>query len=351
MPIIEGAAPIKTNIRHKHQTPNQTQTQNRSDESTSAVMVGIKNAVASGLATAVSKSMLAPFDTLKTVQQNHQLAGQLTLFEAFQQVTSRKGGYGQLYSGLGVAVIGSMPSVGLYFGVYAYCKRTIGPMFQKQESSTSTSTSTPLVAVAISAAIGNTVASFSRVPYEVVKQKLQAGVYDNTFTALSSMWRENGMRTFFPLGGISSQMVRDIPYAIFTLMSYEWLRENWVCKNSNNNSNHWRNMAAGAIAGGIGSFLTNPMDVIKTRLQTNVPGELVKYTGVMGCARVTLANEGPSAFLKGVAPRLAHKIPANAFFFLSFELFRRLLNVDQVTQFEAQSDEADCSKAGKKIKK
>ena len=38
-----------------------------------------------------------------------------------------------------------------------------------------------LTGVAASAGIGNTVASVFRVPYEVVKQRLQAGVYDTTY--------------------------------------------------------------------------------------------------------------------------------------------------------------------------
>ena len=76
--------------------------------------------------------------------------------------------------------------------------------------------------------LGNTVASFSRVPYEVVKQSLQTGQYPSTFVAVSTMWGGGGMRSFFPLGGVSIQMLRDIPYAIFTLLSYEYIREHWV---------------------------------------------------------------------------------------------------------------------------
>ena len=65
-------------------------------------------------------------------------------------------------------------------------------------------------------------------------------------------------------------MVRDIPYAIFTLLSYEYIKEAWVLRQSAHDpKNRWaRDMLAGATAGGIGSYLTNPFDVIKTRLQT-----------------------------------------------------------------------------------
>lgn len=68
-------------------------------------------------------------------------------------------------------MFGSMPSVGLYFGIYSFCKKT----FNQWDPEASEQRQT--FYIALSAAIGNTIASASRVPYEVVKQKLQTGVY------------------------------------------------------------------------------------------------------------------------------------------------------------------------------
>lgn len=111
---------------------------------------------------------------------------------------------------MGVAVIGAMPSVGFYFGVYSYSKEKIEPILQKvvgtDEKSSEATVRT--LSVATAAAIGNTVASFSRVPYEVVKQKLQTGEYSSTFVAISNMFQSQGLRAFFPVGGISIQMIR-----------------------------------------------------------------------------------------------------------------------------------------------
>ena len=86
-------------------------------------------------------------------------------------------------------------------------------------------------------------------------------------------------------------------------------------------------MVAGALAGGLASFLTNPMDVIKTtcRLQTDP----ALYYGVLDCARQTLQGEGGRAFLKGSMSRLLHKIPANGLFFLFYETFRGVLKVEK----------------------
>lgn len=317
--------------------PPSSDTSTTPRKSSTAVTEGLKNTLASGLAGACAKTILAPFDTIKTVQQHVEGGKSMGLLEAGKVITSRPGGILNMYAGLGVAALGSMPSVGLYFGVYSYCKRTIGPRLQGRFGSQRDDGKEAFfsdgtlknVSIMCSAAIGNTVASFSRVPYEVIKQSLQTGQYASTMQAMSSMWQEGGMRSFFPMGGISIQMVRDIPYAIFTLLSYEYIKENWVMKKSIDDPNNrwWRDMVAGATSGGIGSYLTNPMDVIKTRLQTNGS----TYGGSISvCAAAVLEEGGAAAFLRGSVPRLIHKIPANGCFFVCYEFFRRVLRCEEI---------------------
>lgn len=294
---------------------------------TSAAAEGFKNALASGLAAACCKIILAPFDTLKTVQQQSREGSTFTMAKAFRTVLQRPGGVFNLYAGLDVAVVGSMPSVGLYFGVYSYCKRRLQPMLQSRMGEEQAGLARTL-AVATSAAVGNAVASASRVPYEVVKQKLQAGDYSSTLQALSQMLKQpNPWQAFFPSNGIRSQMFRDIPYAIFTLLSYEYIREKWASKQP---QQAWRDMVCGGVAGGIGSYLTNPMDVIKTRLQTaSVVGANENINNsIMECALHLWTEEGAMSFWKGSVPRLLHKIPANAIFFLCYEFFRKTLSVE-----------------------
>lgn len=221
-----------------------------------------------------------------------------------------------------------MPSVGLYFGVYSYCKRTIYPILKKEWGNHVSDSFLWTVSIAASAAVGNTVASFSRVPYEVVKQNLQTGMYTDTVQAITQMARNGGWRAFFPMGGVSIQMMRDIPYAMVTLLSYEYLRTHFVIPYKEKHGEEgtaWCDMLAGAIAGGIGSYVTNPLDVLKTRLQT----DSAQYQGsVIVCAQDTWQEGGAMAFLRGSVPRLLHKVPANGAFFLFYEFFRRLLHVD-----------------------
>eukprot|EP00548_Thalassiothrix_antarctica_P015560 CAMPEP_0194172120 /NCGR_PEP_ID=MMETSP0154-20130528/6610_1 /TAXON_ID=1049557 /ORGANISM="Thalassiothrix antarctica, Strain L6-D1" /LENGTH=371 /DNA_ID=CAMNT_0038884659 /DNA_START=4 /DNA_END=1119 /DNA_ORIENTATION=+ len=334
-----SAAFTSHHFRRIRITPPKTSSlleQYRGGGSSSAAMDGLKNSLASALAAACSKTLLAPLDTIKTVQQYHRstLTGgyskSLSFLQAINLIVSRPKGFREFYAGLGVTVVGSMPSVGLYFGVYSYCKRKLRPWFEtyfgdENEEQVSSSKLAFTLTILASAAIGNTVASFSRVPFEVVKQKVQTGLYTSTWKALTDMIQKEGnIRAFFPLGGISIQMLRDIPYAMTTLLSYEILRSQ--IKQGKDETISMNDAFMGALAGGIGSFVTNPMDVIKTRLQT---ADIDIYNGsILKCFQMTWQEGGPMAFLRGSVPRLLHKIPANGAFFLFYEFFQTQLQLE-----------------------
>ena len=185
-------------------------------------------------------------------------------------------------------------------------------------------------AIAMAAAVGNSVASITRVPYETAKQRLQTGG-----TVWGTAAGNTKLSSFVSVQGVGAQMLRDIPYAIITLVVYETLQRQRNARRVSQQHNKKHTAAdsksgsdfvLGGLAGGIGSWLTNPMDVIKTRVQTaSTP------TTIPVCIQAVWREGGAPAFLRGSIPRLMHKVPANAFFFLFYELFQRLLGVENST--------------------
>ena len=97
----------------------------KSSTSSAAITEGWKNSLASGLASVCAKVLLQPFDTIKTVQQHSPET--LSLLQAIQSVLNRPSGAGwkDLYAGVVVSALGSIPSISLYYGIYSYCKRVL----------------------------------------------------------------------------------------------------------------------------------------------------------------------------------------------------------------------------------
>jgi len=304
------------------------------------------------MAAACVKTLLQPLDAIKTLQQYQQTTTTttttaalnaaaaattrqqqqqpLTMWAAARTLLHKPGGWTNFYAGLGVTVVGSIPGVALYFGVYQYCKKKLWHETQWGHDH-------PRASIALAAAVGNSVASCSRVPYEVLKQNLQTGTYASWGAACRAVL-EHPVAALFPKGGVWVQTVRDVPYAVVTLLVYESLQDAVRARRrrqrgeplSARQRKLW-DFVIGGTSGGLGSWVTNPMDVIKTRLQTDVNGQL--YGGsIVQCARTVWQEGGAAAFLRGSVPRLMHKVPANCFFFVFYETFRRLLIPAQPSQ-------------------
>ena len=73
----------------------------------------------------------------------------------------------------------------------------------------------------------------------------------------------------------------------------------------------WQQFSLGGISSGFSVFITNPMDVLKTRLQLQSSGSKTgggaggePYKGMFDCGRRTVKEEGWSALWKGLEPAL-----------------------------------------------
>ena len=83
------------------------------------------------------------------------------------------------------------------------------------------------------------------------------------------------------------------------------------------NQSQWtafKDIMAGSIGGMFGTFLGQPADVIKTRMQTmNFTNPI--YTSNIHCVKEIMRKEGISGFFKGITPPLLSSIPINAIIF------------------------------------
>jgi len=84
-------------------------------------------------------------------------------------------------------------------------------------------------------------------------------------------------------------------------------------------------LLSGGLSGQIGWFLCCPLDVVKSRLQSDgVTG--VEYKGMVDCFRKTYRREGIRGFYKGLLPSLVRAFPVNAATFAVVVMITRLIN-------------------------
>lgn len=119
----------------------------------------------------------------------------------------------------------------------------------------------------------------------------------------------------------------------------------------------WYFMCAG-ISGGVAGLLTNPLDVIKTRLQTQhvkptcnrllgfykndpiqegCPPESeckfsmkkLRYRDILSTAKFIYQTEGLASFSKGMMPRLLINVPSTALSWGTYEVVKLMLGVQR----------------------
>lgn len=118
------------------------------------------------------------------------------------------------------------------------------------------------------------------VPSEVLKTRLQLqGRYNNPFfrsgynyrgtaDAVRTIVAREGFQALFH--GYKATLFRDMPFSALQFMFYEQAQK-WARKWKDSRDIGWQlEMLTGAVAGGLAGTITCPLDVVKTRLQTQV---------------------------------------------------------------------------------
>ncbi|KAH8965869.1 hypothetical protein BDL97_04G139000 [Sphagnum fallax] len=265
----------------------------------------VENLLAGGTASTLSKIILQPFDTSKTLLQAvGELRGRYAgnLGQCMVRLVKERG-LGGLYTGFLASIAVSAPSSAVFAVGYEFSKNALE--------------STPLhqFAPVLAAALGNVTASIVRVPPEVIKQRVQAAVYKNVFEATSQLWAKEGIQGFYC--GYSSMLARDIPYSAVQFTVFEMLkklRSQRLQKEGGQQAvksgKHMANdLWMGAVAGAVASSLTNPLDVVKTRVMTQTRGGNVVHGGLRSIAKQIWMEE----------------VPASAVFLVCYEAMKRIL--------------------------
>ncbi|KAL1964423.1 hypothetical protein VTN77DRAFT_6981 [Rasamsonia byssochlamydoides] len=225
--------------------------------------------LAGGIGGTSGDMLMHSLDTVKTRQQGdpHIPPKYTSMSSSYMTIFRQEGIRRGLYSGVTPALLGSFPGTLIFFGVYEYTKRH---MIDAGIA--------PTLSYLTSGFVADLAASVIYVPSEVLKTRLQLqGRYNNpyfnsgynyrsTADAFRTIVREEGFGAMFY--GYKATIFRDLPFSALQFAFYEqeqkWAKQ-WV---GHRDIGLGLEILTATTAGGMAGVLTCPLDVVKTRIQT-----------------------------------------------------------------------------------
>lgn len=174
----------------------------------------------------------------------------------------------------------------------------------------------------VAGGIGGMAGAIATCPLDVVKTRLQSDVYrttynssikssnpviqsaqhfKETFSILGNVYKTEGFRALFK--GLGPNLVGVIPARSINFFTYG-ISKQFISKNFNNNNEAtWIHLLSAANAGIVTSTATNPIWLVKTRLQLDKFNKHNKrqYKNSIDCFVKVLKNEGIGALYKGLS--------------------------------------------------
>eukprot|EP01126_Amoeba_proteus_P037561 TRINITY_DN387_c0_g1_i3.p1 TRINITY_DN387_c0_g1~~TRINITY_DN387_c0_g1_i3.p1 ORF type:complete len:309 (-),score=42.82 TRINITY_DN387_c0_g1_i3:38-877(-) len=268
--------------------------------------------MAGALAGTAEHTGMFPVDTIKThMQANESGTSSSGFFKTAETIWRTKGIRG-FFRGISAIISSAAPAHAIYFTTYEYSKVAFGAKVDG---------SAPSVALGLSGAVATILSDAVLTPGDTVKQRCQlsAKQYSGPWECMRSVIRYEGVR--FLWAGYTTTLFMNVPFHVIYLNVYEPLRSLLV--RDRNNYHVTAHIISGGGAGIVAACLTNPLDVVKTRLQTQ--GDVGKYySGMIKTLLAIYKTEGTTGLFLGVVPRmLFHSISAGVLW-TTYEYFKFL---------------------------
>ncbi|XP_072068421.1 uncharacterized protein [Arachis hypogaea] len=259
---------------------------------------------------------LHPVDTIKTVIQSCR-AEQRSIVNIGKSVVSDRGLLG-LYRGITTNIACSAPISAVYTFTYESIKAALVPYLPKEYYS---------FAHCVGGGAASIATSFIFTPSERIKQQMQVGShYRSCWDALVGIIRNGGFTSLY--AGWGAVLCRNVPHSIIKFYTYESLKKVMPSLSSTIQPNAFQALLCGGLAGSTAALFTTPFDVIKTRLQTQLPGSINQYDNVFQGLYKISKSEGLKGLYRGLTPRLIMYMSQGSLFFASYEFFKKVFSLE-----------------------
>jgi len=201
---------------------------------------------------------------------------------------------------------------------------------------------------AVSGACAGLVSSTLTYPLDVVKTRLQVQdgwsstrtpQYRGTFDAVKTIVRTEGVRSLY--SGLSVNIVgSSLAWGCY-LFVYTAVKQRSSALSRNT---PFTNVSAGMVAGTNVAVLTNPLWVIKTRMQLDHRSPITglrEFATALDAVRHAYSHDGPRAFARGLVPSLM-LVPQGALQMMAYEELKKLTLTRKQADDAVRMSTAEC---------
>jgi len=263
------------------------------------------NAGAGTLAGIAEHCVMFPVDSIKTRLQMITETGMNS-----KNVYSLKG----LWKGVGSMFWGAGPAHAVYYGSYEFFKHK---MNIEEGKSHIKEAAAGAIATVLSEAVLN--------PFDVIKQRQQIEYASNSMINCGmKILQKEGVGAFYV--SYPTTLLMNIPFNSIHFIIYEYYRKKLNPSGKYDPKSH---IIAGAMAGGIASIVTNPLDVSKTLLQlrgASRDAAISHANGLWQASKIIYQRNGLMGFTKGMIPRMLYNMPSTAISWTAYEFCKYILH-------------------------
>ncbi|KAL8676095.1 MAG: hypothetical protein Q9186_007349 [Xanthomendoza sp. 1 TL-2023] len=326
--------------------------------------------LAGGIAGVVSRTATAPLDRLKVylIAQTSNKAEAISAakagapLEAAKQASRplmeasrtlwRMGGMRSLFAGNGLNVVKVMPESAIKFGSYEGSKRILARL-EGHDDPKALHPWTQFLAAGLGGMISPSVQrSKAKVlrAREIIEnfqwltgissrmqcETVEGGLHGNKLISATArkMWKVNGLRSFYR--GLPLGLLGMFPYSAIDLTTFEYTKRFVISYNAKKRGCHeeeampgnFMTAAMGAFSGAFGASVVYPINVLRTRLQSQ--GTAIHpptYTGLLDVTMKTIQGEGVRGLFRGITPNLLKVVPAVSITYVVYDNSKRVLGL------------------------
>lgn len=269
-----------------------------------------------GMGSAGAACCTHPLDLLKVHIQTQQ-EGRITLIGMGVKVVKNEGILG-LYNGLSASLVRQMTYSTTRFGVYEVVKQAI---MASQEDKNAPLKFWQKIAIAGTAGM---MGGFVGTPGDMVNVRMQNDMkipreqrrnYKHAIDGIYRVATEEGMTKLF--NGATMATIRAVLMTVGQIAFYDQIKQ-LLLQSGWFKDNIGTHFTASTLAGAVATTITQPLDVMKTRMMNARPGE---FKSIFHCFVYT-AKLGPLAFFKGYIPAFIRLAPQTILTFVFFEQLR-----------------------------